>query len=312
MSFTAFARACGVDIRRLRDDGKIHRCPTLSHPRSDNGAYAFDGARGWVMAWDAGGETQWYEDPNAKPWTDEQKAAWLRERDAARALQERKYREAADRAEAVMKSCTLREHGYLRLKGFSTTKALVVDKYTRLKKVRRPEGSNEPDKWATVTDTDVMFVPMRDRTGNLRGAQMIFWSEEDRSWVKEMTPGMRAKGAVLRLGPLRTTLTILCEGFATGLSIQAAVHQMRLRAEIVVCFSDSGMVLASEGVAGPVIVSADNDASGAGERAAKAIGRPYFMAPTVGHDANDWHQSSGLLPLCGAIVRARSELEVSA
>ena len=58
------------------------------------------------------------------------------------------------------------------------------------------------------------------------------------------------------------------------------------------------------------IVSADNDVSGAGERAAKAIGRPYFMAPTVGHDANDWHQDAGLMPLCAAIMRARTELEV--
>lgn len=311
MRFTEFARACGVDIRRLRDDGKIHRCPTLAHPRSTNGAYAFDGTRGWVMAWDAGGETQWYEDPNAKPWTDEQKAAWLRERDAARALQDRKYREAAERAAGVMKALTPRAHGYLRLKGFGSTKALVADTYTRLKKVRQPEGSDAPDKWATVTDTNVMFVPMRDRSGNLRGGQMIFWSEEDRAWVKEMTPGMRAKGAVLRLGPLRTTLTILCEGFATGLSIQAAVHQMRLRAEILVCFSDSNMVHVAEGLVGPVIVSADNDVSGAGERAAKAIGRPYFMAPTVGHDANDWHQDAGLMPLCAAIMRARADIEVA-
>ena len=75
MRFVEFARVCGIDIRRLRDDGKIHRCPTLEHPRSDNGAYAFDGKRGWCMAWDAGGETHWYgADP--KEWTPEERAAW--------------------------------------------------------------------------------------------------------------------------------------------------------------------------------------------------------------------------------------------
>ncbi len=283
MSFTAFARACGVDIRRLRDDGKIHRCPTLSHPRSDNGAYAFDGMRGWCMAWDAGGETQWYG-TGGREWSQADKDEWKRKQDAAFAEKQAGYARAAARAEGLIQSSTLAEHGYLRLKGFAKLRALV--------------GAD-----------DTLVVPMRNsHTNRIQGAQLIRYDGD--AWVKKMLPGMRAKGAVLRLGPIRTTLTILCEGFATGLSIEAAVHQMRLRAEILVCFSDSNMVHVAEGVEGPAIVAADNDASGAGERAAIACQRPYFMAPTVGHDANDWHQDAGLIPLCGAIVRARADLEV--
>lgn len=285
MRFEDFARACGVDIRRLRDDGKIHRCPTLSHPRSDNGAYAFDGQRGWCMAWDNGGETQWFGG-DGKTWTDEDKAAWKKQQDDAWHQKQVGYANAARRAEELIAACTLQEHGYLRLKGFAKLRGLV-------------------------TADEALVVPMRNsHTNRIQGAQLIRYDGD--AWVKKMLPGMRAKGAVLRLGPIRTTLTILCEGFATGLSIEAAVHQMRLRAEIIVCFSDSNMVLSSQSLIGPVIVSADNDVSGAGEVAAKATGRPYFMSPVVGQDANDWHQSSGLLPLCGAIVRARSELEVSA
>jgi len=282
MRFVEFARVCGIDIRRLRDDGKIHRCPTLEHPRSDNGAYAFDGKRGWCMAWDAGGETHWYgADP--KEWTPEERAAW---KDRQRAEYQAKlagYANAARRAEELIGRCTMQEHGYLRLKGHGKTRGLV-------------------------TGDDVLVVPMRNpRTARLQGAQLISYDGEQ--WVKKMLYGMKSKGAVMRLGPLRTTLTILCEGFATGLSIEAAVHQMRLRAEILVCFSDSNMVHVAETVNSPAIVAADNDASGAGERAAVATHRPYFMAPTVGWDANDWHQAEGLVPMCAAIMRARSEME---
>lgn len=282
--FEDFARACGVDIRRLRDDGKIHRCPTLSHPRSDNGAYAFDGRRGWCMAWDNGGETQWFGG-DGRTWTDEDKAAWKAKQDEAWNQKQAGYARAARRAEDLIASSTLQEHGYLKLKGFTKLRGLV-------------------------SDDETLVVPMRSpRTNRIQGAQLIRY--DGSTWVKKMLPGMRAKGAMLRLGPLRTTVTILCEGFATGLSIEAAVHQMRLRAEILVCFSDANMVHVAEDLAGPVIVSADNDVSGAGERAAIAIGKPYFMAPTVGHDANDWHQAAGLMPLCAAIMRARTDIEVA-
>ena len=54
----------------------------------------------------------------------------------------------------------------------------------------------------------------------MRGAQLIRWLSEERKWEKKMLPGMRAKGAVLRLGSAAPWLTILCEGYATGLSIE--------------------------------------------------------------------------------------------
>ena len=51
--FIAFAHDNGVVIRDLRI-GRISRCPTVDHPKSTNGAFFYDGQRGWVWRWDEG------------------------------------------------------------------------------------------------------------------------------------------------------------------------------------------------------------------------------------------------------------------
>lgn len=290
MSFLLFAQACGVVIDRLHDDGRIHRCATTAHPRAKNGAYAFDGSRGWAMAWDCADRVQWFSDPQARPWTPDEKRAWMARRDAERRDQERKYTQAAKASEAALRACRMDVHGYLRLKGFAATKALV-------------------------TQDDALFVPMRNfATNALQGAQTIRWDAEARQWVKKMTYGMRAKAAVFRLGRAKAFETVLCEGFATGLSIDAALRTVSADAAVLVCFSAQNM----QHVAGLLdarsgfYVVADNDASGTGEAAAKAIGRPYCMAPTVGWDANDWHIAQGLVPLCSALVTMRRERRMAA
>ena len=73
--FITFARAHNVEIdpNRLYPSDKIKRCGTVERPRSGNGAYFWDGQRGWVMDWSGEARVIWFEDPNAKPWTDEEK-----------------------------------------------------------------------------------------------------------------------------------------------------------------------------------------------------------------------------------------------
>jgi len=78
MSFIDFARAHGVEIDhdKLYPSERIKRTGTVSKPKSDNGAYFWDGQRGWVMDWSGEARVVWYEDPHAKPWTDAEKRAW--------------------------------------------------------------------------------------------------------------------------------------------------------------------------------------------------------------------------------------------
>lgn len=286
MSFIQFALAHGVQINEAKftSSDRIRRCATVAHPKSSNGAYYWDGARGWVYAWDGDARVHWYDDPNAKPWTEAEKAVWRAKRDAQRASEANVQRRAAERAAEMLRTTVPDRHDYLIRK--------------RL-----------PDAQGLVLPTGDLLVPMRNPiTNELQGAQVIRWNAEAMTWEKKMLPGMKAKGAVLRLGTKTATETVFCEGYATGLSIEAAVRQMRLGAAVLVCFSDSNMVHVAGLISkGRRYVFADNDKSGAGELAAKETGLPYCMSPTLGDDANDLHAREGLLAVCSLLMRVRQQ-----
>lgn len=202
---------------------------------------------------------------------------------ATRAEEDRKhraYRAAADEATRIIGECELKTHYYLNSKGL-------------------------PDVLALVND-GALIVPMRNfETGALMGLQSIAWIPESREWKKKMQTGMRAKGAVLRLGNARARETFLCEGYATGLSIELAVHRMRLNASVLVCFSADNMAHVATMVTGPAFVVADNDVSLTGERIARKIGFPWAMSDQAGEDANDLHQRAGLMAVCSLLMAAR-------
>lgn len=286
MSFVHFARAHGVEIdpAKLYASERIRRCPTTEKPRSTNGAYFWDGERGWVFAWDGEARVQWYQDPNAKAWTEEEKRAWALKRQAASADVARKQENAAMQAAILLRSTKPEPHNYLIRKGLSKVDGLTL-----------PDGA--------------LLVPMRNLfTNELQGAQVIRWDGDALKWEKKMVPGMKAKGAVLRLGSKNAPETILCEGYATGLSIELAARQMRLNASVLVCFSDSNMVhVATLLTKGRRFVFADHDKSGAGERAARETGLPYCMSEIEGEDANDVHKRGGLMPVCALLMKARTQ-----
>lgn len=205
-------------------------------------------------------------------------------RDAAAAAEERRkqdgYREAAQRSMTLLQACSMEKHQYLNVKGLPDTLALVAD--------------------------GVLVVPMRNlETNQVQGAQTIEWLPEERRWEKKMVYGMRAKGAVLRLGHPKAKETFLCEGYATGLSIELALRRLRLNASVLVCFSDSNMAHVASMITGRAFVVADNDESGAGERAAKKTGFPFCMSNAVGEDANDLHHRAGLMALCSLLMSVR-------
>lgn len=200
--------------------------------------------------------------------------------DAADKIAEIGYRKAAARACALIKSCGIGNHPYLAEKGFPAVRALVA------------------------TDGELV-IPMRDCVSDaITGAQVI--RLVDNAWEKKMLPGMRAKGAALRIGHPRASETWMVEGYATGLSVDAALKLLRLSASVLVCFSAHNLVHVSSRVPGRRFVFADHDASRAGETAALATGLPYVMAPTLGQDANDLMQSDGVIAVAKLIMEARS------
>ena len=197
----------------------------------------------------------------------------------ADAQQERRRQQAARDAAEMIRQAVPGPHDYLARKHLSNVQGLVM-----------PDGA--------------LLVPMRNwRDNNIQGAQVIRWLPDERVFDKKMLPGMRAKGAVLRLGQGRET--ILCEGYATGLSIELAVRSVGLPASVLVTFSATNLVHVAQFLKGRVFVFADNDKSEAGERAAQDTGHPYCMSDVVGEDANDVHARAGLMAVAQMLMRVR-------
>lgn len=281
--FITFARAHGLEINpaKFYAGPKIKRCGTVDKPKSTNGAYFFDGGRGWVFNWAAEAKVQWWNDANAKPWTDADKAIWRAKRQAAQTSLEHGYQRASMRAQELLRNAKPAEHNYLHRKGFSAAQGFV--------------------------DADgALLIPMRDLfTNALNGLQVIRWDEEARKFEKKMLPGMKAKGAIYRMGSKHAAETVLCEGYATGLSIVDAMRNVGLQAAVLVCFSANNIAHVASQIKGRRYVFADNDASGTGERIAKETGLPYCMSPEVGEDANDLHMRAGLFAVAQKLMEVR-------
>jgi len=278
MSFIDFARAHGVEINpdRLFASERIRRCGTVDKPRSTNGAYFWDGQRGWVFNWSEGARVEWYQNPNAKPWTDADKDAWRRQRQYEAQRRQSEQQKAVERAMELLKHAERRSHSYLEMKGLPDEMGLVLE--------------------------DRLMVPMRNViTNDLQGVQTIWWDDRERKYHKKMIFGMRAKDAVMWMGP-RNQGAWLVEGYATGLSLLKALRSIGHQDAVVVCFSANNMKSVAEKLQGSVKIFADNDESGVGEATAKETGKPYVMADEKGWDANDLHHRNGLFAVVAKIM----------
>ncbi len=287
MTFIDFARAHGVEIdsNRLYPSDRIKRCGTVEKPKSGNGAYFWDGQRGWVMDWSGEARVVWFNDPGAKPWTDEEKRAWAAKRASAATEQDRRYQNAAIQADITLRSAKPDHHPYLEIKGFKDEKGLVLD--------------------------DRLLIPMRNVvTNKLQGYQAIRWDPEVRKYEKKMLTGMRAKNAVYRLGESKDE-SWLVEGYATGLSVRHALKSVGVSASVVVCFSASNLIQVADQIPGRRFVFADNDESQTGEKAAQETGLPWTMADQVGWDANDLHLGKGLFQVVKKIMDCRKEVLIN-
>jgi putative DNA primase/helicase len=277
MRFDEFCRVHGLIVDGI-EAGRWVRVPTTDHPRTKNGAYKWLGDVGFVQNHATMVDVSvWRPHGEAAP-------VDMAAMHAKVAEHERKMREgwerAAHRAEEMRRSAKQQPHGYLQIKGFEDMAGLVL-----------------PD--------ESLMVPMRHLTTNkLVGAQVIRWLPDERKYEKKMLPGMRAKGAVFRLGSAQAPRTWLVEGYATGLSVEAAIRMLRLRDAVLICFSAGNLVHVAGQLAGEALVFADHDESGAGERAAQATGLRYCMAGEVGFDANDLHKKEGIFRVASLMLDA--------
>lgn len=257
MQFVDFCRAHGVVIDYMPPIGIWKRYPTVDKPRHRNGAVKWTGKHGFVQ-----NHAQMQE---VAVWTNEEATPVELakfEAQANKATEERKKKQeaAARYAQQLIEESELSAHPYFERKGFPDERVLVSD--------------------------GVALIPMRIGS-TLVGIQRI-----DADGNKRFLSGQRTSGAqfVFQGGG---TDHILCEGYATGLSVMAALRAMKRPATVHVCFS-AGNIPKIASFLGKGIVVADNDESGTGERVAKQVGWKYWLSDRVGEDFNDFHQRTNL------------------
>jgi len=103
---------------------------------------------------------------------------------------------------------------------------------------------------------------------------------------KRFLSGARARGAIHALGERNSPRQLLCEGYATGVSLHLAAKELWGSHCVIVTFSANNLLAVAPHFP-KALVCADHDASGVGERIARDTGHPWVMPPDVGTDFND-------------------------
>lgn len=260
MDFIDFARSHGIIITELPPVGVWKRYPTEDHPRKRNGAVKYLGTHGFCQNHALSTVVSLWKAESTN--SINMRAIII---DQAKAEQQRKKlaTAAVSKAVAMLNASGNRRHPYLTEKGFPDEQGIVLD----------------------IDNQPVLLIPMRCG-GSLVGLQQI-WPDG----TKKFLYGQRTTGAVFKFD--NKGLNVLCEGYATALSIRAALKQLKVRYTIHVCFSAGNMVRVAD-MLPPGLVVADNDVSGTGQSAAASIGWPTWISDREGEDANDHHRRVGL------------------
>jgi len=270
VTFIDFCRACGILINDYPPVGRWVRLPTEDKPKHKNGAVKFMGDHGFAQNHATQTDVAvWREDGDNKDAAKVERARDLANK--AQAEVEANRRRAAEKAEWILSQCELAQHPYLEAKGFPDERANV---------------------WTTDDAKRLLVIPMRVGR-QIVGVQLI---SEDGG--KKFLAGQRTSDAAFVID--NKGLPVLCEGYATALSIRAALAALKARYSLFVCFSAHNLGRIAKNLPAGLIV-ADNDASGTSERVARETGWPYFMPPDVGMDFNDYHRATSLFKCSQAL-----------
>lgn len=227
MSFYLTLVAHGLRPRAsIAADGKWHRCPTESHPRKRNGSYKLsaDCRVGWFQdfAIDHAPHTWRTDRAEDEPQYD---PSWLR-RAQLEARAERAERTRAARQFYDSCSPLVGGHAYLQSHNLGMTGAHGL----------------------RIDDRGWLVVPAL-REGKLTTVQRISPTGDKLFWK-----GAPVQGASYTIERARPSLTVLCEGLATGLAIFSAVPESR----VTVAFN-AGNLSGVQVPTGLAVIAADND-----------------------------------------------------
>lgn len=277
MDFVQFARSHGIIINELPPVGVWKRYPTEDHPRKRNGAVKYLGTHGFVQNHALSTVTSlWKPDSSDRLNSVDMRSIIISQ---AQAEQQRRKlaTEAVGKAVRMLNESGYRTHAYLEAKGFPDEQGSVLN----------------------IENKPVLLIPMR-MGKSLVGVQQI-WEDG----TKKFLYGQRTSGSTFTFD--NKGLNIVCEGYATALSVRAAMKQLKRRYTIHVCFSAGNMVRVAEGLEQGLVI-ADNDESGTGQKAAEEIGWPVWMSDRVGEDANDAHRRIGLFEFSQSLTQSMFDI----
>lgn len=287
----AMLQACAavqIEPPRKAKVGEWVACPVVGKGRSNGAGRVLifdDGQGGIAWNWASGQQQRFKLDGLAGP--GEVKAP-RRDPEAERMDQER--RQAAVRASAAMvAACEPLAHPYLERKGFPDEIGNVLDDPARL----IPSGEFFDGMRYQVRQMAGPFLVIPGRIAK----QVVTVQLIDAEGAKLNMKAAPMKGAAHRLATGRETW--VCEGYATALSVRAALRLLGRSATVLSAFSAANVAKVAEGLTGSII-AADHDkpleqlhGKGTGEFYAAKSGRVWAMPPELG-DFNDMHQARGL------------------
>lgn len=265
-------------------DGKIHRFRS-----GTKGSPGHGDKPGWYLVfgdgvpagrfgcWRAGVEVTWKADIGRKL-SEAEEQFFVRRIDEAKVLRDaeiaRKQKATAETVEKIWLSGAAAhpDHPYLKSKGVQT-------------------------HGVRTTGDGRLMVPLYDQAGNLSTLQYI-----DEDGGKMYHPGGKSGGCFWMVGTMdEPGVLYVAEGFATA----ATIYEMTDR-PCVVAYSASNLVPVTGslremyGAAQDIVVVADNDESGTGQRYAEQAcekhGVRMVMPPIEGMDVNDFVQAGHDLP----------------
>lgn len=260
MDFIDFVRSHGIIINDYPPIGVWARYPTEDHPRSKNGAVKYLGTHGFVQnhAMDTVVSIWKSDKPDSFNHRELRSNVHRAEDEIAKRQQI-----AQQRAVTMLNSSGMCTHQYLFDKGFEKEQGNVLH----------------------MDGKPVLLIPMRV-AGSVVGVQMI-----DTAGNKKFLYGQRTSNVAFTFG--RGGFNILCEGYATALSVRLIMKQLKRPYSIHVCFSAGNMLKVASGLNEGLVI-ADNDVSMTGENVAKKIGWKYWISDKVGEDFNDYWRRVGM------------------
>jgi len=227
MTFDQFLQAHGLVPPAHIVSGKWTRCPTVTHPKKKNGSFklANDGLIGWCQNFETGEEVMTWrpEHADAAPKLDHRAIA------AKQTEERRKLVQATLAAREYYHGCKALIGGHMYL----TAHSLNMDGCFGIR----------------IDKKGWIVVPM-SREGNLMSIQRISPDGEKLFW-----PGASTKGTSYTIDRPRATVTVICEGLATGLAIFAAAPLTKVH----VTFNAGNLATTDYRPRGLAVVAADND-----------------------------------------------------